>query len=174
MGQSDSMIKSCCAKILMMQYFPSIFALAILSGTSGCEQKKGISVIEVADEDLTIERDGRSIVEIRPYMNGTSIKILSADGDWIQVSPTSPTGKFEDSVFMERREPDGTTFLLQVLPDGTAINRTEFPIGTWPGDDGYDETPKAEQGGPPQSATRSESDSEGDDNPQPESESRPR
>ena len=107
----------------------------------------------MADEDLTIERDGRPIVEIRPFTNGTSIKILSADGEWIEMRPTSPTGKFEDSVFMERLNPDGTTFFLQVLPDGTAINRSKFPIGTWPGDDGYEEQPKAEQGVGGQPAT---------------------
>ena len=129
-----------------MQCLLSIFTLVVLLGLSGCERKKGASVIQVADEDLTIERDGRPIVEIHPYANGTSIKILSADGEWIEMRPTSPAGKFEDSVLMERLNPDGTTFFLQVLPDGTAINRSKFPIATWPGDDGYEKPKEAEQG----------------------------
>ena len=136
-----------------MQRTLFMFTLAVLLSLSGCERKKGAFVIQVADEDLTIERDGRPIVEIRPYMNRPSIKILSADGEWIEMRPTSPTGKFEDSVFMERLNPDGTTFFLQVLPDGTAINRSKFPIGTWPGDDGFEEQPKTEQGVGGQPAT---------------------
>lgn len=148
----------------------AIIALPALLGLSGCDQKQGASVIQVTDQDLTIERDGLPIVEIIPYGNGTSIKILSADGEWIEVRPTSPTGKFDDSVFMERLKPDGTTFFLEVLPDGTAINRSKFPIGSWPGDDGYEEQPKAEQAGAGEPATSRESDWEGADKPQPESE----
>jgi hypothetical protein len=102
----------------------------------GCKKPPTVETIQAKDHDLLIERDGKALVSVRPYMNGTEVTIKHADGDWVTVHTSSPSGAFS-SVTIQRSMPDGSPILVEVLPDGTAINRSKFPIGTWPGDDGY-------------------------------------
>ena len=138
-----------------MRFISLIAALTLTTVLLGCKQSKVSETIQAKDHDLMIERDGKPLVSVRPYGNGTEVTIKHANGDWVTVHTSSPSGAFS-SVTIQRSLPDGSPVFVEVLPDGTAINRSKFPIGTWPGDDGYKKAKEeAEQAGAGQPATQS-------------------
>ena len=95
------------------------------------------------------------MVDISAYGNGTQIRVLNSKGEEIIVHTDHPSGEYSPIAII-RRTADGNSIAIEVDADGTIINRTENPIGTLPGDDGFQEKNEAEQGGAGQPPTRSE------------------
>ena len=123
------------------------FLLAALTLT-GCRKHSATETIEAKDHDLSIARDGKTLVTIRPYGNGTEVKVHNANGEWIQVHSGSPDGQYS-SIYIQRNKADGTPVFIEVQSDGRSINRSEHPLGSLPGDEGYHAPTKTEQGVPP-------------------------
>ena len=127
--------------------------LILASILVSCERERGSQTIDLETNDaLSIRRGGHELVDISAYGNGTQIRVLNSRGEEIIVHTDHPSGGYSPIAII-RRAPDGSPIAIEIGPDGTAINRTENPYGSLPGDDGYEPKQQAEQGVGGQPAT---------------------
>jgi hypothetical protein len=130
-----------------MTRFLSLALLAIL--LIGCKKQPTSETIE-ADHELNIVRNGKPLVSVKPYVSrygdGNEVRVHCPNGEevWLHVDPLGGAS----TVYVQRTKVDGSAVHFEFHPDGRLINRSEHPLGTLPGDDGFKSDPTAEQAAP--------------------------
>lgn len=128
-----------------MSRFLSLILLASLM--AGCKKRPSSETIE-ADRELNILRNGKPLVSIKPYVSrygdGNEVRVHCPNGEEVSLH-VDPLGG-ASTVYVQRTTADGTAVYFELQPDGKVINRSEHPLGTLPGDDGFETNPTAESG----------------------------
>ena len=119
-----------------------LFAFAVV----GCKKTPSTETIE-ADHELKIVRNGKTLLTVLPYGSaagdGNQVRVNLPDGEWVQVDVVA-TGE-SPSIYIQRTKTDGSPVFYELQSSGKAINRSEHPLGTLPGDDGFTPRTTAEQ-----------------------------
>ena len=119
-----------------------LFVFAMVS----CKKSPTSETIE-ADHELKIVRNGKTLLTVLPYGSvvgdGNQVRLNLPDGEWMQVDVVA-TGE-SPSIYIQRTKADGSPVSYELQSSGKAINRSEHPLGTLPGDDGFTPKTTAEQ-----------------------------
>lgn len=114
-----------------------LFVFAMVS----CKRSPTSETIE-ADHELKIVRNGKTLLTVLSYGSaagdGNQVRLNLPDGEWVQVDVVA-TGE-SPSIYIQRTKTDGSPAFYELQSSGKAINRSEHPLGTLPGDDSF--TPK--------------------------------
>jgi hypothetical protein len=112
----------------------------------GCKKRPTSETIE-ADHELNILRNGKPLVSVKAYVNrygdGNEVRVHCSNGEEVSLH-VDPLGE-ASTVYVQRTKADGSAVYFEFQPDGRLINRSEHPLGTVPGDDGFMSNPTAEQ-----------------------------
>lgn len=136
----------CSAQMIMLRTLTILFiAFALI----GCKNPSRSETVE-ADHELKIVRKGKTLVMALPYVSaqgdGNQVRIYLPGGEYVLVDVNS--SGCSSTVCIPRAKPDGTPVLFEFQPDGKAINRSEHPFGTLPGDEGFKPSSTAEHAAP--------------------------
>ena len=123
--------------------------LLLVFGLVGCNKQPTTEKIE-ADHELHIVRDGKPLVTVQPHTNrtgnGNSVTVHCPKGEEVTIH-VDPNGG-PSTVYIQRTKGDGSPVFFEIRPDGKTINRSEHPLGTLPGDDGFESDANAEHAAP--------------------------
>ena len=128
---------------------PVLSLILFASLVAGCKKRPTAETIE-ADHELNILRNGKPLVSVKPYVSrygdGNEVRVHCPNGEEVSLRVDSPGGA--STVYVQRTKADGSPVYFELQPDGRLINRSEHPLGTLPGDDGFESNPSAEQAVP--------------------------